>query len=99
MESQDLIRLVEGNGDEILVEGGVQLGDDRHNSVVATLRTRAHRITAHQQGRTGYGTSTLWEDTVDLDVPSEREDQNSRFDVRRALVREQVVADAGPDEN
>ena len=99
MESQDLIRLVEGNGDEILVEGGVQLEDDRHNSVVATLRTRAHRITARQQGRTGYGTSTLWEDTVDLDVPSEREDQHSRFDVRRALVREQVVADAGPDEN
>ena len=87
MESHDLIRLVEGNGNEILVEGGVQLDDDRHNSVVAALRTRAHRITARQRGRAGYGHSTLWEDTGDLVLTSEREDQHSWFDVRRALVR------------
>lgn len=63
LESNKLIRLVDGQGDDILVEGGRQFANNYHQSVVDAIHLGSQQIVYWRQRRVapGYGEAGMWD--------------------------------------
>ena len=64
MDSNRLIRLVDGSGEEVMVEEGGQLNPERHAAVMTAIYGRSQRITSrkHGDGTAMYGNIGLWDE-------------------------------------
>jgi hypothetical protein len=90
-ETHGLIRLIDGQGDDMLVEGEGQLSRKQHESVVARIYNRSSRITSARLKETQlrtYGKKTLWGDTGTR--TRQEEPSFSLHNLQQASVREQI---------
>jgi hypothetical protein len=90
-EANNLIQLIDGHKDDMLVEGEGQLSTKQHELVVTRIYDKSSRITStclkETQSRT-YGKRTLWGDTRTR--TRQEEPSFSLHNLQQASVREQI---------